>query len=409
MTTDDIAVTGIGLVTPAGVTLEANWEALYAGRCLAAADPVLSGLTVDFSCRVAGLDPSAELGARLARRLDPAAHFALAAARRAVGHAHLDMTSWRSERVGVVLGVGSNSLHTYAGAFGHLNAGEAERVPPLALPRSVPNMVAAEVAIDLGATGPNFTTSAACTSGAIALGVARDMLRARSCDVVLAGGAESGRCRMTSACFHRLQALSTRRDAPHLASRPFDSRRDGFVLGEGAAVLVLERHSTARARRAPVLALLRGYGATCDAHHPIAPHPCGEGIAEAMRIALADAHCAPEDIGHINAHGTSTRLNDASEAAAITRLFSAHSPPVTASKGVVGHSLGAAGALEAAFTILSLQHQTVPPTANFTSQDGDHKLDVVAGLPRAALMTAALSNSSGFGGQNTSLLFTLPL
>ncbi|GHI02747.1 3-oxoacyl-ACP synthase [Streptomyces cellostaticus] len=408
MTAADVAVTGLGLVTPAGTTVEANWATLCAGRSLATTDPQLAGLPVDFSCRVTGLSAEEELGRGLARRLDPPGHFALSAARRAVAHAGLDPRGWDAGRVGVILGVSSNSLHTYVTEFGHLEAGRPERVSPLALPRSVPSMVAAEVAIDLGASGPNFITSSACASGATAIGVARDLLRSGTCDIVLAGGSESGRAPMNATCFIRMQALSRRRDEPHLASRPFDAHRDGFVVAEGAAVLVLERHADARARKARVLALLRGYGATCDAYHPIAPEPEGRGVATAMLAALRDAACSPSEIGHVNAHGTSTRLNDAAEAMALHRVFAGHPPPVTAPKGVIGHTLGAAGAIEAAYTILSLHHQTIPPTANFTRQDSGFELDIVAGVPRPTQMTSAVTSSCGFGGQNAVLLFTVP-
>ncbi|MEU7108366.1 beta-ketoacyl synthase N-terminal-like domain-containing protein [Streptomyces sp. NPDC046215] len=277
--------------------MEANWSALCAGESLAAADPHLDGLPVDFSCRVRDFDAEAELGRARARRLDPPARFAIAAARRAVAHAGLDHRSWEGDRVGVVLGVGSNSLDTYGAAFGHLGAAEPERVSPLALPRSVPNMVAAEVAMDLGAGGPNFTTASACASGTTALGIARDLLRSHACDIVLAGGSESGCSPMSATCFARMRALSRRRQCPRLASRPFDAERDGFVLGEGAAVFALERRSTAQARRAPVLAMLRGYGASCDAHHPVSPHPGGDGIARALRAAIDDGDCVPAGVG----------------------------------------------------------------------------------------------------------------
>ncbi len=404
----DVAVTGLGLVTPAGHTAAASWAALCGGRSLAAPDPELAGLPVDFSCRVTGFDAAEELGRSRARRLDPFLQFAVVAARRAVADAALDPAGWQGERVGVVLGVGSNSLSTYPVEFGHLGADEAHRVSPLALPRSVPNMASGEVAIDLGARGPNFTTASACASGATAIGVARDLLRSGACDVVLAGGSESARSRMTATCFERMRTLSTRRERPELASRPFDAARDGFVLGEGAAVLVLERLSTARARRAPVQALLRGYGAGADAHHPLAPHPEGAGAARAIGAALEDAGCLPRDIGHVSAHGTSTRLNDAAEAAALTRVFAGDAPPVTAAKGVIGHALGAAGAIQAAFTVLALRRGLVPPIANFEGQDGDHKLDVVAGRPRPVGRDTAVSCSFGFGGQNAVLLFTGP-
>ncbi|MFW6695353.1 beta-ketoacyl-[acyl-carrier-protein] synthase family protein [Streptomyces sp. MAR4 CNX-425] len=400
----DIAVTGLGLVTPAGLTPGDNWAALCAGRSTAAADPVLEGMPVDFSCRVTGFDAEAELG-RLTPRLDDFIRFALAAARRAVVDAALDPPAWRAERVGVVLGVGGTSLAAYEKALQHLATGHPGRVSPLTVPRSNPNMAAGEVAIDLGACGPNFTVSTACASGATAIGVARDLLRSGTCDIVLAGGAESARSRMTAACFARMRALSRRRDQPRLASRPFDSARDGFVLGEGAAVLVLEPLAAARSRGAPVQALLRGFASSADAHHPIAPHPEGRGVIQAVTAALEDAGCGPRDIGHINAHGTSTPTNDALEAAALARVFGDRSPPVTAPKGVIGHSLGAAGAIEAAYTVLALRHAGIPPVANFESQDGDHKLDVVAAGPRPLTTGTGISCSFGFGGQNAVLLF----
>ncbi|MFD0319341.1 beta-ketoacyl-[acyl-carrier-protein] synthase family protein [Streptomyces flavalbus] len=402
----DVAVTGLGLVTPAGHTPEENWAALCRGRSLAAPDPELSGLPVDFSCQVTGFDAAGELGQPLARRVDPFTQFALVAARRAVDHAGLSRKGGLGPRVGVVLGVGSNCLSTYVTEFGHLGADRPQRVSPLALPRSVPSMAAGEVAIDLGAQGPNFTTASACASGATALGVARDLLRAGTCDIVLAGGSESARSRMTATCFSQMRALSRRRDEPALASRPFDAGRDGMVLGEGAAVLVLERAADARARKAPVLALLRGYGAGSDAHHPVAPHPRGEGAARAIVAALEDAGCGPRDIGHVNAHGTSTPLGDAAEAAALTRVFGDAPPPVTASKGVIGHSLGASAAIQAAYAVLALRHGVVPPVANFQGQDGEHKLDIVAGQPRPLPTRTAISCGFGFGGQNAVLLLS---
>jgi 3-oxoacyl-[acyl-carrier-protein] synthase II len=400
----DIAVTGLGLVTPAGLTPEANWATLCAGRSLAAADPVLHGLPVDFSCQITGLDAEAELG-RLTRRLDDFIQFAMVAARRAVRDAALDPHTWRAERVGVVLGVGGTSLTAYEKAFQHLSAGHPDRISPLSVPRSNPNMAAGEVAIDLGARGPNFSVSTACASGATAIGVARDLLRSGTCDIVLAGGTESARSRMTAACFARMRALSRRRDQPHLASRPFDSARDGFVLGEGAAVLVLEPLTAARSRGVSVQALLRGFGSSADAHHPITPHPEGRGVIQAVTTALEDAGCRPQDIGHINAHGTSTPTNDTVEAAALTRIFGDQPPPVTAPKGVIGHSLGAAGAIEAAYTVLALRHASIPPVANFEFQDGDHKLDIVAASPRPLTTGTGISCSFGFGGQNAVLLF----
>ncbi|GAA2253880.1 3-oxoacyl-[acyl-carrier-protein] synthase 2 [Streptomyces ruber] len=401
----DIAVTGLGLVTPAGHTTAENWATLCRGRSTATADPLLEGLPVDFSCQVEGFDAEAELG-RLAERLDPFTRFAVVAARRAVADAGLDPLTWRKDRIGVVLGVTGNSLVTYDSEYRRLGAGRPDRVSPLMVPRSIPNMAAGEVAIDLDARGPNFIISTACASGATAIGTARALLHSGVCDIVLTGGAESARSRMISTAFARMRALSRRRDRPHLASRPFDAARDGFVLGEGAAVLVLERPSAARARGAQVQALLRGFAASADAHHPISPHPEGRGVLQAIAAALEDGGCRPRDIGHVNAHGTSTPRNDALEAAAIVRIFGDHAPPVTAPKGVVGHSLGAAGAIEAAYTVLALRHGMVPPVANFEDQAGDHKLDIVAGSPRPVSTGAALTFSFGFGGQNAVLLFT---
>ncbi|UUU35480.1 beta-ketoacyl-[acyl-carrier-protein] synthase family protein [Streptomyces sp. CA-210063] len=401
----EIAVTGLGLVTPAGHTVEDNWAGLCEGRSLATRDPGLEGLPVDFSCQVPDFDAERELGRSYALRVDRFIQFALVAARRAVSHAGLDPRTWRGERVGVLLGVSSNSLDTYLPEFRHLGEDRADRVSRLMLPRSMLSMPAGEVGIDLGARGPNFAPSSACASGATAIGVARDLLLSGACDVVLAGGSESARSRMMATCFARLRALSRRREDPGRASRPFDAARDGFVLGEGAAVLVMERLSDARARRAEVLAQLRGYGASADAHHPIAPHPEGDGAARAITAALEDAGCKPQDIGLVNAHGTSTRLNDATEAAALAQVFGDRVPPVTAAKGVIGHALGAAGAIQAAYTVLALRHGVVPPVANFERQDGDHPLDVVAGEPRPTAADVGLSCSYGFGGQNAVLLF----
>ncbi|MGY4967266.1 beta-ketoacyl-[acyl-carrier-protein] synthase family protein [Streptomyces sp. 900105245] len=399
-----VAVTGIGLLTAAGCDAETTWKNLCTGRSLAASNPEFGGLAVDISCAVADFDPVAELGGRLARRLDRFAHLGIAAARRAVADADLRIADDRAERVGVVLGVGSNSLRTYVAEFTRLGQGRPAAVSPLALPRSVPNMVAGEIALDVGARGPNFTVSSACASGSHALGVARGMLLGGLCDVVLAGGSESW-SRMSAVCFSQMGALSRRTDRPHLASRPFDRGRDGFVLGEGAAVVVLERLDHVRARGASPRALLCGYGASADAYHPTAPHPHGAGAEQAVRQALADAACTPGDIGHVNAHGTSTVLGDAAEAIMLRRVFDGSVPPVTATKSIIGHTMGAAGAIEAAVTVLALEQQAVPPTANVNEQDPGRELDIVTGAPRPVDFSRALSTSFAFGGQNAALVF----
>lgn len=402
-----VAITGLGLVSPAGHDAASVWKTMSSGRSLARKDPDLAGLPVDISCSVTGFDPETELGLRLASRLDRFAHLALVAARRAVADARLDVAS-RPERVAVVLGVGANSTHTYVTQFARLGQGRPTSVSPLALPRSVPSMVAGEVAIDTGARGPNFTVSSACASGTTAIGVARDLLLSGACDVVLTGGSESARPRMIATCFAQMRALSTRTEHPEHACRPFDMDRDGFVLGEGSAVLVLETPDHARSRGAHVRAWLRGCGASADAFHPTSPHPEGLGVEQAIRQALTDAGCTPRDVGHVNAHGTATRLGDSSEALALLRVFSGGPPAVTASKSIVGHALGAAGAIEAVLTVLALERQEIAPTANLGRQDPGREMDIVTARPRPVVFDVALSTSCGFGGQNAALVLAAP-
>ncbi|GAA2966912.1 beta-ketoacyl-[acyl-carrier-protein] synthase family protein [Streptomyces enissocaesilis] len=405
MTKDAIAVTGLGLVTPGGIGAPATWQSLLAGLSTAAPDPLLAGLPQDFSCRVPDFDPDQLLGKRLAWRLDRATQMALVATREAIADARLDPDTWSAPRVAVVMGVGTGSFQRYEREFAHLASGRPDKISALALPRSVPNMVAGEIALDLGAQGPNFVVSTACASGTTALGIARDLLRSNSCDIAVAGGTESMCFRIPAACFAQMGALSKRRHDPAHASRPFDRDRDGFVLGEGAGVLVLERASHARARQAPARALVAGYGASCDAHHFTTPAPDGRGIAQATQAALDDADMSPQNIDHINAHGTSTPHNDAAEDRAFRTAFG-RPAPVTALKSTLGHAVGGAGAIEAAATVLTLERQIIPPTANYDIPDPAMDLDIVHKAPRPARMNAALSTSSGFGGQNAALILT---
>ncbi|MDX3386038.1 beta-ketoacyl-[acyl-carrier-protein] synthase family protein [Streptomyces niveiscabiei] len=397
------AVTGLGMITPAGVGWEETWRGVLAGRSMAATDPALAGLPVDFCCRVPDFDAHALVG-KGAGRLDRFSQLAVAAARLAVVDAGLDPTAWAADRVGVVVGVGLPSLETFQNEWVKLHAGQYHTVSPLTLPRSLPNMAAGEIGIRVGARGPNLTVSTACASGATALGVALDLLRAGRCDIVLAGGTEAGlTARLLVLAGSQMRALSSRRDDPAAASRPFDTDRDGFVMAEGAAVLVLERPEHALARRAArVRARVLGYGASADAHHPTAPDPSGEGVALALRAALADADLRPGHIDHVNAHGTSTRLNDLVESRVLNQVFP-HAPPVTSNKGVLGHALGAAGAIEAACSVLSLEQQVIPPVANLDSLDPEIALDVVSKVPRPVRMDHVISTSYGFGGQNAVL------
>lgn len=399
------AVTGLGLVTPAGIGVDASWRTILAGRPTATADASLAGMPVDFTCRVPDFEADALLGRRTAWRLDRYVHLALVAAREAIADAGLDPASWDGARVGVVMGNALGGVATFTAQHETLLADGAGKVSSLLIPMMGVNMVAGYLAIDCGALGPNLVTTTACASATTAIGTARDLLRSGRCDVVLAGGAEAGLSRPILAGFGRMGALSGRVDDPAGASRPFERDRDGFVAAEGAGVLVLEHPEHARARGTRVRALVSGYGASADAHHATAPDPAGTGVETAIRSALADAGLAPSEVDHVNAHGTSTPLNDAVEARVLRRVF-ADRPAVTSVKGVTGHSLGAAGAIEAACTVLSIETGWVPPTANLEHPDPALDIDVVRSAPRAVPVVAATSNSFGFGGQNAVLVLT---
>lgn len=406
VTRSRIAVTGLGLVTPAGIGTPATWSGVCAGRATAAIDPDLEGVPVPMSCRVPGFDARAAVGGQV-WRMDRFTHLALAAAAEAVADAGWDPTVWDGARVGVVVGVGTESKYALALAAEKTRRRQYEAVSPLSVPRMTPNAAAGEIGIALGALGPSLAVSTACASGATALCVARDLLLAGRCDVVLAGGAEAACEPITSTCFSRMGALSTRLEDPAGASRPFDADRDGFVLGEGAGILVLERHDDARARRAPIRALFAGHGTSTDGYHYAAAHPEGAGLERAFTAALDDAGLEAGDIGHVNAHGTSTPMNDRVEGLTLARLFGGHPPPVTSAKGALGHSLGAAGAIEAALSVLTLQTATIPPTANTDRVDPVLDLDVVTKSPRSRPgLRAVASTSCGFGGHNAVLVLT---
>ncbi|WP_309235627.1 beta-ketoacyl synthase N-terminal-like domain-containing protein [Streptomyces sp. TRM64462] len=366
----DIAVTGIGLVTPAGPDAETTWDGLLDGRSVAARDALLIGLPVDFSCRVAGFGGQDD---------ERAVRLGLAAAREAVADAACPGgAGWPGARVAVVLG--------------HSGGGGA---------------AADEIATALGATGPAFVTSAGWASGATALGVARDLLRTGACDVAVAGGAESLRSRAAAAGYGTAGVLSSRTHDPAGASRPFDADRDGFVLGEAAGVLVLERRADARARRARVRALLAGYAASAEPRRSGAA-TAGRAAERAVRAALADAGLGPEGIDQVSAHGSGVPLEDLAEARMLRRVFGGTPPPVTALKSVIGHAAGGSGAVEAACTVLSLVHQAVPPTANLDRLDPEIELDVVTKSPRRRPVRAALCTSLGLTGQNVALVFRTP-
>jgi 3-oxoacyl-[acyl-carrier-protein] synthase II len=400
-----VAVTGLGLVSPAGVGVPLNWERICSGESTASTDPALAGIAVDFSCRVPGFDAVTLLGPKAARRLDRFVQLAVVAAREAVANADLDPATWNGARIGVVLGCGMGGAATWETQHRRLMEHGPGKVSPMLIPMLVPNMVAGQLAMEFGATGPNLVTATACASGATAIGVARDLLRSRACDVVLTGGTEAGLTPLSIAGFAQMGALSGRCDDPAAASRPFDVDRDGFVAAEAAGVLVLERADDARARGVRVHAHLIGYGASADGYHATAPDPQGTGAERAIRAALTDAAVAPDEVEHVNAHGTSTPLNDATEATVLQRVLG-DGAVVTSTKGVTGHALGAAGAIEAAYTVLAIEHGMIPPTANLDSQDPEIALDVVAKSPREQRLEVAMSNSFGFGGQNAVLVMS---
>ncbi|MFI7316751.1 beta-ketoacyl-[acyl-carrier-protein] synthase family protein [Streptomyces venezuelae] len=399
------AITGIGLVTPAGIGVKENWDRLGSGLSSATTDVALQGLPVDFDCRVPEFDAAALLGGFEARQLERFVQLAVVAARQALDDAGWDPAGWDGARVGVVLGNSLGGARALEQQHTTLQESGPHRVSPLTIPMYMVNMVAGYVAIDIGAKGPSLVTATACASGTMAVGMARELLRSGACDIVLAGGTESALTPAVMAGLTKMGALSRNTTAPEHACRPFDADRDGFVAAEGAGVLVLERIADARARGAQVHAVVRGYGAATDAHHATAPEPGGRGIEQALRAALADAGVGPSDVDHVNAHGTSTPMNDVTEGRMLRRVLGAR-PAVTSTKGVTGHTLAAAGAVEAAFTALTIEHGSVPPTANLLRLDPELDIDVVSGAPRKMPVDVAVSTSLGFGGHNAALVLT---
>lgn len=405
----EAAVTGLGLVTAAGAGAKATWHAVTGGAAPEGVrrPPELAELPCDFMYLNSGLDPAAVLGVAALRLMDRFTQLAVIAAREAVADAGLDPAAWDGARVAVVIGSAHGGLPFYDDQHAVLASRGTRRVSPKLAPLTVVNGAASGVVADLGALGPSLAVSTACSSGTVALGTAHQMLRSGACDIVIAGGAESVLSRLLIASACRLRAVSTRRSDPATACRPFDADRDGFVVGEGAGLLVLERPEHARARGAAVRAVVRGYGASSDACSVVAPDPEGAGIERALRTALADADLAGADVDHVNAHGTSTVLNDLIEGHALSRVLGDR-PLVTSTKAVTGHTLGAAGGIETALTVLALEEQTVPPTVNLTTPDPGLPpgLDLVRGSARRAPLRCAVKTSLGFGGHNAALVLT---
>jgi 3-oxoacyl-[acyl-carrier-protein] synthase II len=403
-----VVVTGLGVTSPVGGTVEETWQALLAGRSgvrtLTQDWVTKHELPVTFAATLH--TPPSEVLARVeTRRNDPSGQYALVASREAWADA--GAPDIEPERLGVALGSGIGGVWTLLDQWDVMKERGPRRVFPLTVPMLMPNGPAAAVSLDLGARAGAHTPVSACASGAEGMGFALNMIRTGRADIVVAGGTEAAVHPLPIAAFAAMQALSTRNDAPELASRPYDANRDGFVLGEGAAVMVLEAEEHARARGAKIYAELAGLGMSADAYHITAGEPEGAGAARAMLEAVTDAGLQPGDIAHINAHATSTPVGDLAETKAIHRAFGSHATqvPVTATKSMTGHLLGAAGALEAVITALSLHHRLVPPTINLDQRDPDIDLDVVTGGPRELPQgdLAAMNNSFGFGGANVAL------
>jgi len=401
-------VTGLGVLSPVGNSPEETWDALVKG--VSGAGPITLFDAKEYPTRIAaevkGFDPTAYLSPKELRHSDRFVQFAVAVAKQAVADAKLDMTQEDPFRVGVWMGTGMGGLATFEEGYRDLEEKGPGKVRPFFIPMIICNMASGQVAIDLGAKGPNSTPVSACASSAHAIGDAMKIIQRGDADVMIAGGSECAITPLSVAGFCALKALTTRNDDPQGASRPFDRTRDGFLIGEGAAAVVLEELEHARSRGARIWGEIVGYGLTADAYHITAPDPNGAGAARAMAMALEDAGLSPHEISYINAHGTSTPLNDRIETKAIKQVFgdAAYKIPVSSTKSMTGHPLGAAGALELAICCMAIKDQIVPPTINHRHPDPDCDLDYVPNQARQLKVRVALSNSFGFGGHNVSLI-----
>ncbi len=405
-----VVVTGIGLITPLGLDRQTTWEGLIEGR--SGIDYIslfdAEGFVTRIAAEVDDFDAAASLGRKESRRLDRFAQFACVATVEALEDAGIEMAAEDADRVGVLIGSGVGGIITITEQHEILLNKGPKRVSPFLVPMMLGDMASGQVSMMIGAKGPNFATVSACATGTDSIGEALEMIRRGRADVIIAGGTEAAICPIGIAGFNSCMALSTRNDDPQAASRPFDLGRDGFVLGEGAGLLVLESLEHAEKRGATVMAELVGYGASSDAHHVTQPHPEGEGAARAMKWALADAEMAPEKVDYINAHGTSTQMNDKFETIAMKKMFGDHAYDLTVSstKSMTGHLLGAAGGIEAGFSVLSIMEGVIPPTINIDEPDPDCDLNYTPNTAARQTVDVAMSNSLGFGGHNASLVFT---
>ncbi len=404
-----VVVTGLGSVTPIGNSVADYWSGLTSGRNGVASISLFdaSRHACRFAAEVKDFDPTGFLEPKEAKRWDRYCKFGVVAAKQALAHAGLEITEANAERIGVSIGSGVGGLLTMETQAHVLEGKGPGRVSPFTVPMMIPNMATGLAAIALGAKGPSSAVATACAAGSNAIGDAFRLLQMGKADAMICGGAESAITPLGVAGFASAKALSFRNDDPATASRPFDRERDGFVIGEGSGVLVLETLSHAKARGATILAEIVGYGTTCDAHHITSPTPGGVGGAAAMRLALEDGGLNADSIDYVNAHGTSTPANDSNETAAIKSALGqrAQEIPVSSTKSMTGHLLGGSGGIEAVACVLALQHNVVPPTINYTNPDPDCDLDVVPNAAREHTLETVLSNSFGFGGHNVCLAF----
>ena len=406
-----VVVTGLGAVTPVGNDVPTTWEALLAGRSGTAPITLFdtSDLDVDIAAEVKDFDPEALFGRRVARRNDRFTLFALEAARQAVEDAELPLDEQgAAESAGVLIGSAIGGIVTLLQNYDTLLASGSRRVSPFMVPMMMPNAASAMIAITHGLHGPSLCVASACATGTNAIGEAAEMIRRGQVDVMICGGSEAVIHLLSMSAFYRMGALSTRTDEPERASRPFDAERDGFVMGEGAGVLVLESLEHVRRRGSPrIYGELAGYASTADAYHVTAPDEQALGAARAMALAVQDAGLVPEAVDYINAHGTSTLLNDRAETLAIRKVFGSHADrlAVSSTKSMVGHLMGAAGAVEAVACLKSLETGWVHPTINYENPDPECDLDYVPNQARRPEPDVALSNSFGFGGHNACLVF----
>ena len=408
--TTRVAVTGVGLITPLATEREESWRRIIAGECGIAR--IRSFDASEYPVRIAGevddFDGVGLLGRKEARKTDRVIQFAVAATQEALTHARLLVEDICADRAGVFIGTALGGIGTFEAGVKALHERGPRRVSPFFIPMTLADMPAGYVSIHFGLRGPNMGTVSACASGAHALGEALEAIARDDADVMIAGGVEAAVTPSSVAGFAAAGALSSRNDDPSHASRPFDAERDGFVLGEGGAVMVLESEAHALSRGAEIIAYLDGYGSAADAHHITQPGENGEGATRAMKLAIARAGVSAGDISYINAHGTSTPLNDRFETIAIKAAFGDQIPPISSTKGATGHLLGAAPAIEAAFSVLSIRDSILPPTINYEHPDPDCDLDYTTTGARDANLVRVLSNSFGFGGHNAVLVFSAP-